>query len=372
MARVTLKDISKSYNGVKAVDSLSFEVRQGEFLVILGPPGAGKSSTVKIIAGVEPPSGGDVFFDDRPMGETPPNKRNVAMVFESYALYPHLTSYENIAYPLRARKGQLGYTAAQIDQHVREMADLLRISEQLERRPAFLSGGQRQRIALARSLVRDPDLLLLDEPIAHLDARLRHHLRGELKRFHQERRTTIIWCTPDYLEAIAMGDRVAVLSEGSLKQMDSPAEILNNPATVEVAQFVGDPPMNLLPARIRSDGGTLWLDFDGMQVPASGKIRRIIESTGRDVGELIIGIRPRDVLVHQAEVRPPAVPSELYVAETLHRKTVLSLSSGTGSELIKANASTEFEGEVGDKIWIELPMDKAFVFDVETGLAMTT
>ena len=368
MARITLKEISKSYNGVEAVDSLSFEVRQGEFFVILGPPGAGKSSTVKMIAGVEPPSSGEIFFDDRPMGDTPPNKRNVAMVFESYALYPHLTAFENIAYPLRAKKGQLGYTGAQIDQHVREMADLLRISEQLQRRPAFLSGGQRQRVALARSLVRDPDLLLLDEPIAHLDARLRHHLRGEMKRLHQREKTTTIWCTPDYMEAIAMGDRVAVLSAGSLKQLGTPSEILNNPATVEVAQFVGDPPMNLLSARIRSDGGQLWLDLDGSRVPASDEIRNVVQ-TGRDVDSVVIGIRPGDIVIHQTEVEPPALVTELYAAETLHRKTVLSLS--LGSELIKANTSTEFKGKVGDRIWIELPMDKAFVFDPETGLALT-
>jgi len=369
MARITLKEINKSYNGVRAVNSLSFEVQQGEFLVILGPPGAGKSSTIKMIAGVDLPSGGEVFFDDQPMGDTPPNKRNVAMVFESYALYPHLTAFGNIAYPLRAKRGQHEYTSEEIDRRVRHMADLLQISEQLQRKPAFLSGGQRQRVALARSLVRDPGLLLLDEPIAHLDARLRHHLRGELKRLHQERKTTTIWCTPDYLEAIAMGDRVAILNAGDLKQLGSPSEILNNPATVEVAQFVGDPPMNVLPAGIRSHGGELWLDLIGSTILASDKVRQLVESAQGIQDRVMIGFRPSDIVIHQAEVEPPALPTELYSVETLHRKTVLSLSFG--SELIKVNTPTEFQGKVGEKIWIDLPMKKAFVFDVRTGLALT-
>ena len=369
MARITLESLSKNYDRIRAVDSLSIEVQEGEFLVILGPPGAGKSSTIKMIAGVESASSGEVFFDDRPMGNMPPNKRNVAMVFESYALYPDRTAYRNIAYPLQARKRQLNLTPEEIDRRVKQVAELLRITEQLQRKPAFLSGGQRQRVALARALVREPDVFLFDEPIAHLDARLRHHLRGELKRQHQETKTTTVWCTPDYLEAIAMGDRIAVLYEGNLKQLDSPAEILKSPATVEVAQLLGDPSINVLPARIKMDEGKMWLDLEGSLIPASREVQQIV-STAKGIGDtLMIGLRPSDIVVHQTCIDSSALLTELYSVETLHRKSVVSLS--LGAELLKVNASRGFRGKVGDPIWIELALDKALVFDSQTGLALT-
>ena len=368
MTKIYLKEISKKYNGVYAVKSLSLEIEDGEFLAILGPPGAGKTSTIKMIAGVEPVSGGEIFFNNQPISSLPPNKRDIAMVFESYALYPHLTAFENIAYPLRSKKNVLGYTDEQINQHVRQVADLLEIGEQLHRRPAFLSGGQRQRVALARSLVRTPRLFLFDEPIAHLDARLRHRLRGELKRIQRARKTTTIWATPDYLEAIAMADKVAVLFQGKLQQVGTPSTILATPATMDVAQFIGDPPINVLSAKIQSYDNQLWFDCEKFKLPVPDKLVKIVEKANY-FDNLLIGVRPSDIVIHQTEIEPPAFPTELYVAERLHRKTVLSFSVGT--ELIKANVSAEFSGKIGDRIWVDIPAEKLLIFDAKTGANLT-
>ncbi len=367
MSRVTLNNVSKSYDGVRAVDSLSVTVEDGEFFAILGPPGAGKTSTLKMIAGVEAIDEGEILFDGQSVNGMPPNKRNVAMVFESYALYPHLTAFENIAYPLREHKGDLGLSASHINQAVEAMAALLQITEQLGRRPAFLSGGQRQRVALARALVREPRAFLLDEPIAHLDARLRHQLRGELKRIQRQRKTTTIYATPDYLEAIALADRIAVIFDGRLHQIGTPAEVMTSPATAEVAQFVGDPPMNVLPAQIVHEGGELRFQCEGFWVPVPAHLHSALEKAPHPDG-VLVGIRPGDIVVSQVERPAPAFPVELYVVETLHRKAILSLEKGEVG--LKANVSPGFKGKIGDTVWLDFPEDKVFAFSPDTSQAL--
>lgn len=362
MASITLRNVSKVYDGVQAVKSLSLAVEDGEFLVVLGPPGAGKSSTLKMIAGVEAVSEGELLFDGQVMNHVPPNKRDVAMVFESYALYPHLTAFDNIAYPLKEHRRQLGYTNDDIKRIVEETAALLQITNQLGRRPAFLSGGQRQRVALGRTLVRKPRVYLLDEPIAHLDARLRHQLRGELKRIQKQRGVTMIYSTPDYLEAIALADRIAVIFKGELHQLGTPAEILSSPATAEIAQFVGDPPMNVMSGRVVSHDDRLWFAFDGLEIAIPDRIKSVLPNNGSS--DLLLGIRPTDVVVSQTPQAAPAFSADLYVVETLHRKSILSLEKGP--TLIKAHASATFEGKVGDHLWLTLPEDCLFVFDPET------
>lgn len=367
MAKVTLKTVYKAYNGVQAVKSLSVKIIDGELLVLLGPPGAGKSSIVKMIAGVEDITEGEILFDDQVVNNLPPNKRDVAMVFESYALYPHLTAFENIAYPLHEQRRKLDYTKEQIEEEVLKIAELLKFREHLQRKPGHLSGGQKQRVALSRALVRHPRVLLLDEPIAHLDARLRHHLRGELKRIHRERKTTTIYATPDYLEAIAMADRVAMMFDGELHQIGTPSDILNSPASAKVAAFVGDPPMNILPVQVITDDGQLWFKGDEFELPVPAHMNFIVEKGKQE--ELLIGIRPGDIVFSLSEAAPPAFAAKLYVVERLHRKSILNLEKN--GNLIKINASINFQGKIGDTIWLEFPEDKLFIFDSKTSLRLS-
>ena len=368
MARIRLAGISKKYGNIVAVRDLSLEIDEGEFFTILGPPGAGKTSTLKLIAGVETATGGDIYFDDRPVGALPPHKRNVSMVFESYALYPHLTVFENIAYPLRRRTDVRHSSETDVRRAVLAIADLLQISATLQRRPSELSGGQRQRVALARSLVRDPAVALFDEPIAHLDARLRHELRGELKRLHRLNRTTTVYATPDYAEAIAMADRVALLFGGEIKQLGTPEEILREPASADVAQFLGDPPINIVPARISRHDSQTWISVSGSEFPAPVELERRIMQ-GRLKDQVLLGIRPKDIVLHRARDSRTILHAELYSVERLHRKVVVSLAGG--DDLIKVNAPTDFVAAVGEPYWLEFPLDRLLAFDPETRVALT-
>jgi multiple sugar transport system ATP-binding protein len=360
--------VSKRYGGIVAVKDLNLDILEGEFLAVLGPPGAGKTSTLKMIAGVEAVSEGEIFFDESPMGALPPNRRNVSMVFETYALYPHLSVFENIAYPLRRETGAHKRSENDIKETVSNVAELLQITPTLHRRPAELSGGQRQRVALARSLVRRPAVSLFDEPIAHLDARLRHQLRGELKRLHHLHHTTTVYATPDYAEAIAMADKVAVISGGQLKQVGTPAEILEAPASAEVAQFVGDPPMNILPASLRRHDEQTWINLGGSEFPAPPELVKRVES-GTLKQEVLIGIRPKDIVLRRSPGSKTVFRAQLYSAERLHRKTVVSLTGG--QDLIKVNAPVDFVAVVGEPYWIEFPLDRLLTFDSSSHLAIT-
>lgn len=367
MARVTLRNISKEYDGISAVRDLSLEIKDGEFLAIMGPPGSGKTSTLKMIAGIESPSSGEIFFDDKPMERIAPNRRNVAMVFETYALYPHLSVFDNIAFPLRSARRGVRYSNEEINKRVRDIADLLEISMLLEKKPAHLSGGQRQRVGLGRALVRNPVVSLFDEPIAHLDARLRYRLMGDLKRIQIERKATILYATPDYFEAIAIADRVVALFGGEMKQIGTPMEIIKHPASVEVARFVGDPPTNLLLARVVRHDDRLWFKVFENDILVPNKTREALDKANFENG-VLIGVRPSDILVSRAEMEAPAFPTKLYVAEYFHRKTVLTLS--IGAKRIRASTTPDFGGRVGERIWVRFPPDKIFAFDPNTLLVL--
>lgn len=367
MAQIKLTGLRKHYGGIVAVRDLSLQIDEGELLAVLGPPGAGKTSTLKVIAGIEPATAGEVTFDGKCVTMLPPNRRNVAMVFESYALYPHLSVFENIAYPLREQGGAQRLAEAEVRKRVLAIAELLQITPTLQRQPAQLSGGQRQRVALARTLVRNPAVFLFDEPIAHLDARLRHEMRGELKRLHRERGTTTVYATPDYAEAIAMADRVAVLFGGELKQIGTPESILAAPASAEVAQFLGDPPMNILPARIVQHADRCWLQLAGAEIPAPAAVVAWAGgSSGRE--DVLIGARPSDVVLSRSAGPVAVVPVALYSAERLHRKTVVSLVKD--KDLIKVNVPPDFAGRVDEPFWLGFQTERLLAFDPQTRLAL--
>nr|NIO67634.1 ATP-binding cassette domain-containing protein [Anaerolineae bacterium] len=274
-----LRTLTKEFGKTIAVNDLNITCAEREFLVIFGPAGAGKTTTLRLIAGVLQPTSGEIYFKGQSLKGVPPEHRNMSMVFEYYALYSHLSVFENLAFPLRARGG----SGDEIRRLVQRMAGILQISELLDRRPGFLSGGQRQRVALGRALIREADVYLLDEPISHLDAKLRHRMRGELKAMCAEKEATVIHVTHDSREAIALSDRVAVINKGRLMQIGSPDEIFHRPANEFVAGFVGEPPMSFMDVEYaEKDGQPIFhITGNGAPVPASSEIRAYIEEKGQ-------------------------------------------------------------------------------------------
>jgi ABC-type sugar transport system ATPase subunit len=284
MARVTLSSIGKRYpkQPHDVVEGVSLDVAEGEFVVLLGPSGCGKTTTLRIVAGLEKPTRGELLFDGRVMNEVPPDERNVGMVFQNYALYPHMTVFDNLAFGLRARKTPKQETA----RLVREMAELLEIEEALDRRPKELSGGQRQRVALGRALVRRPAVFLMDEPLSNLDAALREQMRLELSRLHETLRVSTLYVTHDQAEALTLADRVVVMDEGRIRQVGPPSEVYAEPADTFVAGFIGSPGMNIwtLPWE---DGGTEVLLDGALRLP-----RSFLPAVGASPGEVTVGVRP--------------------------------------------------------------------------------
>ncbi|WP_370290843.1 ABC transporter ATP-binding protein [Nocardioides sp.] len=281
MAAITMKNIVKKYgDGFPAVNDVSIEVADGEFMILVGPSGCGKSTLLRMIVGLEDITSGDMVIGERRVNDLAPRERNLAMVFQNYALYPHLTVYENIAFPLRLAKTP----DAEVDRLVREAADTLELAEHLERKPGNLSGGQRQRVAMGRAIVRQADAFLFDEPLSNLDAKLRGQMRTEIARLQKRLGITTVYVTHDQTEAMTLGDRVAVLKRGVLQQLATPRELYENPGNLFVAGFIGSPPMNFLPATV--EGTTLKLPFGDVEIPAE----RAERASGR--GVLIAGLRP--------------------------------------------------------------------------------
>lgn len=299
MARVTLRQVRKAYGHDVALQPIDLEIEDGEFVSILGPSGSGKSTMLKLIAGIEEVSGGSIYFDDRDVTQTPPERRDVAMVFQSYALYPTMTVFDNIAFPLRLRK--LG--KQEIARRVEEVAELLGIHPLLGRRPRQLSGGERQRTAVGRAIVRNPKVFLFDEPLSNLDAHLRSGMRQELKHLHRVLGTTFIYVTHDQDDALDMGHRIAVLAHGQLQQFASSAELYEEPANRFVASFVGHPPMNLIPGEVKREHGELVFCADSLKLPLARRVASV-----RPSGRVVLGLRPEALTVtNPGEGRPSGI-----------------------------------------------------------------
>ncbi|MBX6320189.1 MAG: ABC transporter ATP-binding protein [Rhodospirillaceae bacterium] len=364
MAAVTIKNVWKYYGKTVAVRDLTLDCADNSFLCILGPSGCGKSSTLRMLAGLEHISAGDIYFDGKRVNDLPPKARDIAMVFENYALYPHKTVYENIANPLRLRN----INGAAADAKVRKVATLLEIENLLDRKPAQLSGGQKQRVAIGRAIVRQPRLFLFDEPIAHLDAKLRAHMRGELKHLQRELKTTTIYVTHDQMEALSMADMVAVMHQGVLQQLGTPDEIYNHPANEWVAGFVGEPPMNFLDCRIEEADGQLFATAPDMRVALTAEQAARLRKAEAP-RDLRLGIRPDDLTVSLDAGRAnDGFTGEVFIVEPVGGDTLVYVKL-VGEERLLVRTRMGFRAESGTPCAVSVNAARLHLFAPDTGVA---
>ena len=351
---IEYRNVSKNFGGARVVDDLSLEILDGEFVVLLGPSGCGKTTTLRMLAGLEAATSGDIYIGGERVNDIPTQHRDLAMVFQSYALYPHMSIAENIGYPLRVRKIEKNERA----ERVKRVAAMLEIESLLDRKPRQLSGGERQRVALARAIVREPRAYLMDEPLSNLDARLRVQMRGELKRLQHQLGTTTIYVTHDQAEAMTLASRVAVMRKGRLQQFDTPMNIYNHPANRFVAEFVGSPSMNFVEGAIDSASGSFV--SESLRVPLNSS--QLNELPGQS--HLTMGIRPEHIQV-LAEPHDGSIAASVYVTELMGNETFVFLS--VGENRLIARAPADFRAEVESKVWLRLATEKAHFFDSGSG-----
>ena len=359
MASVRLEHVGKKFGSKSIVTDLSLEVKDHEFFVLLGPSGCGKTTTLNMIAGLEPITAGSLYFDEEKINEKPVEHRNVAMVFQGFALYPHMDAYDNIAFPLKLRK----VPKDQIDKKVKEVASKLQISELLHRRPFQMSGGERQRVGLARAIVRNPSVFLLDEPLSNIDAKLRVEMRTELIRLHKELETTMIYVTHDQVEALTMADRIAVMNKGKILQLGEPMEIYHNPTTKFVAGFMGSPPMNFMEVTLSLENGQQYLKAPNLHVEIPVTMARKIQQRTSSTG-LVLGIRPSNVEIFTQRTSPAQQEGEVYAVQPLGTETIVDID--VGGLIIKSVTPGTFKAEAGTKVWFSFGVDSLHVFDKGT------
>lgn len=368
MAEVRLEHVSKHYGHKKAVNDVSFICKEGEFLSIFGPTGAGKSTILKMIAGIEEITAGKILFNGRVVNDLPPQERNVSMAFESYNLYPHMNVYDNIAFPLRAPRWGLKQTPAEERKKVEEIANFLGIGKLLDRLPQHLSGGQKQRVSLARALVRKPEVFLLDEPIAHLDARLKFSTQMLLKEYAKNYRSTIIYVTHDYREALALSDRIAVLRKGRIEQEGAPTEIYYSPASDFVGRMIGEPPMNLLDGEIEEkDGKTCFKANESFVIPVRDELIPAMKSVARvENGKSLtrLGIRCEYIKISREKISDQSFQLPVYaiVHEAESSLVTFQLKKDTFF-YARTRQEVDFRDyKVSDKIWLEFDQQNMFFF----------
>ncbi len=354
-----LRGLTKAYDGTVAVKGLDLEIKDKEFVVLLGPSGCGKTTTLRCVAGLESPDDGEIYIGDRLVNDLDPKDRNIAMVFQNYALYPHMTVYKNLAFPLENRR----IPAAEVDRRVQRTAKLLQIDPLLGRKPAQLSGGQQQRVAVGRAIVREPQAFLMDEPLSNLDAKLRVHMRAELKRLQKDIGVTTIYVTHDQVEAMTMADRVAILNGGLLQQFGPPTEIFRDPANQFVGGFIGNPPMNFVEGSLGPKG---TFDAGVLQYLLTDDLAAVAGRSSSDA--LVLGIRPQDVQVSLQSSNEPSVQTETFATEPLGDQTILDLK--VGETLVKAVVVPDFPADMGTEVWISFPARKVHLFDKKTGKAL--
>jgi multiple sugar transport system ATP-binding protein len=348
MAEIQLRNVNKRWGSFVGVADFNLTIADQEFLVLLGPSGCGKTTTMRMIAGLEDVTEGEIAIDGRVVNDLDPKDRDVAMVFQSYGLYPHLNVYENIRFPLKVRK----VDAATHDERVRRASAMVELDDFLHRKPAELSGGQRQRVALARAIVREPNVFLMDEPLSNLDAKLRVSTRAQIKNLSHELKVTTVYVTHDQIEAMTLADRVVVMKQGRVQQVGTPTEIYDNPANTFVASFIGSPAMNLMDGTLR--GGT----FEGQNVR--------IEGLRAPDGEVTLGFRAEDAAV--AEGAGGQITAPIYTIELLGDAVMLAVRAG--GQLVSVKAHKDYRAEIGDQVSFSVPAEICHVFDRATGERM--
>ena len=363
MASISLKKLNKTFGALKVVHDIDLDIADKEFIILVGPSGCGKSTTLRMIAGLEEISGGELRIGEDVMNDVPSKDRDIAMVFQNYALYPHMTVYKNMAFGLELRKAPREI----IDTKVKEAAKILDITHLLNRKPKALSGGQRQRVALGRAMVRNPEVFLLDEPLSNLDAKLRGTMRSEISKLHKRLDATFIYVTHDQVEAMTMADRIVVMKDGHIQQVDTPQNLYDRPINMFVAGFIGAPQMNMLPVTLRRDGDRFTALFDGTSLPLpaeidAGRLRPYEEK------DIILGIRPENFHefapadIDAANVAPFSATVEL--AEPMGSEVHLNLVSG-GRNLV-ARVSPRFRAKIGDPVELVADLTNAQLFDPVT------
>jgi multiple sugar transport system ATP-binding protein len=365
MASVTYEHVTKRFGDVLAVNDLDIQIEDKEFLVLVGPSGCGKSTALRCLAGLEDISDGRILIGENVVNDVAPKDRDIAMVFQSYALYPHMSVYDNMAFGLKLRK----YPKDEIQRRVNEAADILGIEDLLDRKPRQLSGGQRQRVAVGRAIVREPKVFLFDEPLSNLDAKLRVQTRAEITKLHQNLQTTFIYVTHDQVEAMTMASRIAVLNQGILQQIDTPQKLYDLPDNLFVAGFIGSPAMNFFPAHLKQDGGQLAVDAGAFSVPIpESHLDVYMPHAGKDV---IFGIRPEDI--HDPKYAAPGiiavdVEGNIEVTELMGNEIFVYLSSGEHEYVARVDPRTSFK--MGEKVHVAFNMGNMHIFDKDNEQAI--
>lgn len=357
MARVVWDQVTKKFGQVVAIDNLTLTAEDGEFLVLVGPSGCGKTTALRLVAGLEEPTSGLIWIGDRVVNDVPPRDRDVAMVFQSYALYPHMSVYDNMAFGLKLR----GFPRAEIDRRVKQAAEILGIADLLNRKPRQLSGGQRQRVALGRAIVREPKVFLMDEPLSNLDAKLRVQTRAELKKLHQSLKTTTIYVTHDQVEAMTMGTRIAVMNKGVLQQVDTPQNVYEHPANIFVAGFIGSPAMNFFPGRLVTEDGRLLVDVGDFRVELPGRLGEAIRAVATDA-EVVLGVRPEHIRL--AGPDRAAIRCRVEVVEPLGNETLVHVTSGRHTWTVWLPGMLGVEP--GTNLELEFEAERLHLFDART------
>ncbi|MDD5764664.1 MAG: ABC transporter ATP-binding protein [Candidatus Marinimicrobia bacterium] len=357
MAEIEFKNITKYFGATKVIENLNLNVREGEFLVLIGPSGCGKSTTLRLLAGLEELTAGDILIDGNLVNEVAPKDRNISMVFQNYALYPHMTVYENMAFGLKLRN----YKKDEIKKMVMETAEILEIQDLMARKPKQLSGGQSQRVALGRAIVRKPKVFLFDEPLSNLDAKLRTQMRTEIKKLHTYLKTTMIYVTHDQTEAMTMGDRIVVMKDGIIHQIGTPMEVYNNPSDLFVAGFIGSPKMNLVETSV-DDNGMLFAEDHEIELNIPEETVRYLKKC--DIKKVIVGIRPEDIFLENMSACSNPISGKIELLEPLGYETLLNVKVNNITIVCKWMGFIELKQ--GDSVSIYFNLNKLKYFNVDT------